>query len=72
MTAPQRIEWPAGTRVRCVTENGAVLLHQGCEYVTATGPSDSNSFVRLYEVAGTYHMLRFKPIVRAPMGRRPC
>jgi hypothetical protein len=67
-TAAQRIEWPAGTRVRCVREvEGVVRL--GDEGVVLRTSGDRVIVEMSHWVIQGYRS-QFKPIVRVKMGRR--
>jgi hypothetical protein len=62
------IEWPAGTRVRCVDANSdwSEKLRHGENYRVV---SNNMGSVRVEGIDFFYVERRFKPIVRVPMGR---
>lgn len=69
MIAAQRIEWPAGTRVRCVDATYCTHIVDGGTYRLKVPYRRGDGFVYLRGIPEAYCAHRFKPIVRVKMGR---
>lgn len=66
----QQIEWPSGSRVRCIDPDGHSNLHLGKEY-TVQRCDSSARWVEIVGLKDGFYAIRFKPVVRVKMGRKP-